>query len=40
MASVDASKSAATTLIFGLIVVTRNSTHYALAGVQLANRFT
>jgi len=31
---------AATALIFGLIVVTRNSAHYAPTGVQLVNPFT
>lgn len=31
---------AATALIYGLIVVTRNSAHYAPTGVQLVNPFT
>jgi predicted nucleic acid-binding protein len=31
---------AATALIFGLIVVTRNSAHYDPTGVQLVNPFT
>jgi predicted nucleic acid-binding protein len=31
---------AATALLFGLIVVTRNSAHYAPTGVQLVNPFT
>jgi predicted nucleic acid-binding protein len=31
---------AATALIFGLIVVTRNSAHYAPTGVQFVNPFT